>query len=567
MQKAFIQSIVGSAQEFDIDARILNGSCFITGVAGLIAGLLTIWPLTVGPAMLAPCFAGAFVGFLGWHLGRRYRLFSISFILLLLTQLLSFTVVFLFYGGSTGPASLFFATWVPVYIYIFQAPQTALIALLFFTTYSGLYFLELYHYITPPHSNADGTLDFYAAFVIHFILTAVVAVCAKTVYQNAQQKIQAASQAKSKFLANISHEIRTPMNALMGMNDLALERCTDTQQKIWLEKSQVAAKHLLSLMEDLLDISSINEGKLNIMLRPVCLRDLVNDVMDIMQPLALQKNLSLNLQFSETLPAHIEMDPGRLRQIIVNLLNNAIKFTDVGHILVTVNKQSGADLLIISIHDTGVGISAAEQEKVFEVFTQGGPVDAARRRGFGLGLSISKHLIEKMGGTITLESQPGKGSTFTFTLPLIEAVEEPAATPVTPTISTSSEAMTTSPQHILLVEDNEINIEVAQLFLQKNNFMVTIAVNGQEALKLLAQHPYAAVLMDLEMPVMDGIATTKALRAGLAGSLNQHTPVIALTAHALVEYQEKSFEAGMNGFIRKPINGAALLDEIHCAIA
>ena len=559
----FVRWIIGSDEQFEFDARILHAVCFTMANAGIIAGIVSIWPLGSASAMILPCFIGAALGYLGWILSRFYGHFITSFLLLLASQLAALSIVYLYNGGVRGPSVFFFSTWVPVYIFILRRNLALIAATLFFVNLTILYLLQLHGYIHPnDFANApDRMVDNYTAFVFHFLLTMVIAVSAKTVFKSAQLKILASSQAKSQFLANMSHEIRTPMNAILGMTELALTRPSDGQQKIWLEASQVAANHLLNLMEDMLDISSIDEGKLVIINRPFVLQDIVVGVTNLFREFAARKHINLEITLDNQLPQTVVGDAGRLRQVLVNLLNNAIKFTDQGTISLFVGvKEQTRDMVVLlfTLRDTGIGIEKDQQQQVFDIFTQGSNIDTTRHKGFGLGLSITRQLVEKMGGHIWLQSEPGVGSTFFFTLPAmisnLPSREMAAEAPVNQAAEESN--------HLLLVEDNNVNADVAKYLLQKNGFTLDIVSNGSQALAKLVKRKYAVILMDLEMPVMNGFETTQALRAGLAGSLNLHTPVLAITAHALPEYRERSLAAGMQGFITKPISGELLIQEI-----
>lgn len=563
MPKNLVQRLSHFFPGYSIEERILYGVCLLTGVAGVFAGLLSLGPMQSPASLVLICFGGGLAGFAGWYLGHFHRLFNLSFLLLLTTQVACMSLVFYYDGGIYGPSVFFFVTWVPVYIFILRAPLAILASVTFFTAFTLLYFLQINDIVAPVDYSSDSrrNLDVYSGFVFHFVFTALIAAGAKIIFKAAQTKAEASNRAKSQFLANISHEIRTPMNAILGLNTLALERCTDTQQQLWLKSSQDAAEHLLNLIEAMLDISTIDEGKLVIRPQLFSPRELVSDVVNIMRQFADQKKLAMNLDIATDLPDSVMADSVRLRQVLVNLINNAIKFTHAGSIHVSVKLEQVRDQnaeLFFTIQDTGIGIPADEQEKIFDIFTRGENLDHFRYKGFGLGLSISKQLIEKMGGRIWLESRPAQGSSFYFTLP-IQILRRPVvrAKPVSGIVQTPD-----NPYRLLLAEDNDINAEVARQLLQKQGFVVDRVANGAEALSQLALVKYSAILMDLEMPEMDGFEATRALQAGEAGSLNQKTAVIAVTAHALREYEERCRQAGMQGFIAKPFSSEVLLREV-----
>lgn len=557
------QIITGSDREFGTEARILHGIFFITGIAGTLAALVSIWPFASGSDMVYICQGGGLIGLLCWYLARWRQLLNLAFVLLVLMQVSALSAVFMLNNGITGPAALFFVTWIPIYIFILDGRRAAFATFLFFLVYSTLYFLEVEQVITPVNYRAENThvYDLYGSFIFHLLLSATMAVLAKRAYLKAQLKMQASSSAKSQFLANISHEIRTPMNAILGLNELSLERSTDPQQKMWLKSSQDAAEHLLNLIEAMLDISSIDEGKLSITPRLFSPRELIVDVTNIMRQFADQKNLSIQLNMASDLPPLVKADSVRLRQVLVNLVNNAIKFTHAGTIEISARLErvhDGHGELLFMVRDTGIGIAPYEQEKIFEIFTRGENLDHFRYKGFGLGLSISRQLVEKMGGKIWLESRPAFGSSFYFTLPVELIRRQPAYHK--PLLMTHDGTLNS--YRILLAEDNEINAEVIKQLLLKSGFTIDRVANGEEAINQLASLRYTVILMDLEMPGMDGFQATQALRNGGAGKLNQHTPIIAVTAHALKEYEVRCREAGMQGFIAKPFNSDSLLREI-----
>ncbi|HBV87253.1 MAG TPA: hybrid sensor histidine kinase/response regulator [Desulfosporosinus sp.] len=365
----------------------------------------------------------------------------------------------------------------------------------------------------------------------------------------AKDKAEAANRAKSEFLANMSHEIRTPINGIAGMIDLTLLANITDEQRENLEIAKDCADSLLRIINDILDFSKIEAGHLVIETIGFNLQELLDSTIKTHLPLALKKKLELCCDSSSSIPQILQGDPNRLRQILNNLLNNALKFTEHGKVTLSVEllaMTNKAVELNFSISDTGVGISDQEKAKLFRNFSQ---VDGSITRkygGTGLGLAISKQLVEIMGGTITLESQKGKGSTFSFSLLFSRAKElsKPAQGHLNP-------IHTLKPLRILVVEDDKVNLMVLTLMLKEKGYSVESASNGLEALSLHEENQYDAIFMDIQMPIMDGIEATAKIREREGKS--RHTPIIALTAYALVGDRERFLSHGLDEYIPKPI--------------
>ncbi|MHB8072229.1 hybrid sensor histidine kinase/response regulator [Desulfosporosinus fructosivorans] len=365
----------------------------------------------------------------------------------------------------------------------------------------------------------------------------------------AKEKAEAVNRAKSEFLANMSHEIRTPINGIVGMIDLTLLKVINQEQRQNLEIAKACADSLLKIINDILDFSKIEAGKLVIEKIGFNMGDLLDSTIKTHSPLAMKKKLELKCDFSSSIPQTMQGDPNRLKQILNNLLNNALKFTEHGSVTLSVKELSIMDEMVevmFAICDSGIGISEQDQEKLFRNFSQ---VDGSITRkygGTGLGLAISKQLVQMMGGTITVESQKGKGSTFSFSLKFL--LSEKLSYPTQDTFTPNH---TTKPLRILIVEDDKVNLMVLTLMLKEKGHFIESASNGFEALSLHEKNVYDVIFMDIQMPIMDGIEATAKIRE--REGERRHTPIIALTAYALVGDREKFLSYGLDEYIPKPI--------------
>ncbi len=379
----------------------------------------------------------------------------------------------------------------------------------------------------------------------------------------ARDQAEQSSKAKGEFLANMSHEIRTPMNAIVGMTHLLSATPLNEKQQNYVEKAEHSAKLLLSIIGEVLDFSKIDAGGLLFESIIFSLPKSVKHVEDMLLQSAHVKELKLRFSLGEGLPEFLQGDPVRLEQVLLNLTNNAIKFTDRGGVSVHVErigKVSENDRqveLLFTIRDTGIGMTAKQEANLFKPFSQADSSISRKYGGTGLGLAISRSLVEMMNGRIWCESKPGVGSTFYFTvcLPLASAdfANEPAYEQVA--LNELDSYSSLKGMQVLLAEDNEINQMIASEFLNAVGVKVDLAENGLEALSALQRKKYDLVLMDIQMPVMDGLAATEAIRSMIE---YKNLPIIAMTAHAMVGDREISLKSGMNDHITKPIDPALL---------
>jgi signal transduction histidine kinase/CheY-like chemotaxis protein/HPt (histidine-containing phosphotransfer) domain-containing protein len=390
-----------------------------------------------------------------------------------------------------------------------------------------------------------------------------------TLLEEARKAAQRANESKSIFLANMSHEIRTPLNAVLGFTDV-LRRglITDTDETTeHLNLIYRSGKHFLELINDILDLSKIEAGKMEMESIDSDVAKIVLDTVDVLNVRARQRELMLNVEFETRLPRFIQSDPTRLKQIITNLIGNAIKFTTDGSVTVNMKVAEGnAPRLLIDVTDTGIGMTPEHRERIFESFGQADQSTTRKFGGTGLGLSISKHLTEKLGGTLTVTSELGVGSTFTVTLPIdpsqLDLMLDPSEIMRQRNESTAARpgkgAIRLPAKHVLIVDDGESNRRLIELILSRAGAIVSSAYNGRDALESLAEQDYALILMDMQMPVMDGYTAVRKIRS--AGLKN---PIVALTGNAMKGDREKCIDAGCDDFLTKPVD----LDKLLCCVA
>ncbi len=383
---------------------------------------------------------------------------------------------------------------------------------------------------------------------------------AETDLRAARDAAEQSAKAKSEFLANMSHEIRTPMNGILGLLHILSQTSLDTSQENYVQKTLQSANNLLRIINDILDFSKIEAGKLEIENIPFHIKEILQEVYTLFSPKLAEKNMELKL--IENLCCNNQMlgDPLRLKQVLFNLISNAIKFTSQGSVILeitSIEHENDKAIFTFAVQDTGIGLSQEQVGKLFTAFTQADTSVTREYGGTGLGLTISKRLVEMMGGEIWVESEEGKGSTFYFTailqvvtgdLPLAElSLQKPVLSPPTENVQRN--------EHILLVEDNHINQLIAEELLKSVGYTIDIANNGQEALDMLEKGTYDMVLMDIQMPVLDGLSATKRIREN---ERFKDLPVVAMSAHAMTGDKEISLAHGMNDHITKPISPQVL---------
>jgi signal transduction histidine kinase len=376
----------------------------------------------------------------------------------------------------------------------------------------------------------------------------------------AKEAAEAATRVKSQFLANMSHELRTPMTGVLGMLDLAIEGPLEAQQREFIETAQTSARSQVRILNDILDMTKIEAGKLSIENKPFPIRSCIENISNTFTSVAKGKGLDFYFTVADDVPRNLLGDQTRLSQVLTNLAGNAVKFTEKGEVAIGVAAggiaPDGKREVTFTVTDTGIGIPEDKRDQLFRIFSQ---VDESHSReygGTGLGLAISKEIVELMGGTIRFTSTEGKGSSFTFTIPFAEAEVErddiPESVETVTELAVPKAERTITPR-LLVAEDDQTNRLFLSKVLQRSNYEVCFAEDGQIAVDMWEGGEFDLILMDIQMPIMNGFEATAAIRKK-ESSRGGYTPIIAVTAHASEDYEKKCITSGMDAYISKPID-------------
>ncbi|MCC6683710.1 MAG: response regulator [Bacteroidia bacterium] len=421
---------------------------------------------------------------------------------------------------------------------------------------------KTHHFIRRMHPILSDTQE--VLFVIGYGIEITPQKEAQISLLHSKLMAEQTAKAKSNFLSNVSHEIRTPLNAILGMSDLLIQSpSVNLQENLHIIKE--SADNLLALIDDILDLSKFDEGKINLENKPFNLKHLLNEIAQKTEWDAKNKNLEFKAEYGNDIPEIVNADMARVRQILLNITVNAVKFTKTGCITIKTTcktAEAGKQVIDFIISDTGIGIPASKKEEIFDSFTQAEGYTNRKYGGTGLGLNISRKFCQLMGGKISVESALGKGSTFTVSIPFEVADSDTVSGEEAQPFTEADLPKGTFDCRVLMAEDNMVNQKLAIQLFKKWGVNLKMASNGKEALRMIQDQEYDIVLMDLQMPEMDGITATKKIRNGEAGEKNKNISVIALTADVFEESRKKANEAGFDQKITKPYSNTELMEKM-----
>jgi len=534
-------------------------------VVGWLLGVLPAAACLLGAALILSCIVAVHLVFrLGWN--KRCADPSLTLPQIMISVFVNSYV--LYHAGDAR--SIYLLIYLVSFLFgVFQLTTRSLFALaaMMVSCYGGVVLARVAMHPASVDVQAElARLIVLGAVLCWFALMGGYIQGLRSHLRAARDAAQAANRAKSQFLANMSHEIRTPLNGVLGMAELLQDSRLDEQQQHYVRTILTAGGGLLDIINDILDITKIEAGRLSLDPIDTDLAALIGDTMAMLRPRALQKGLAFESAIGTEVPARVRVDPVRLRQILLNLLGNALKFTERGEVALSVCVACGRHgvpmhraVLRFEIRDTGIGIDGQAQARLFQAFSQADASTTRRYGGTGLGLHVSKQLVEMMHGSIGVDSEPGQGSIFWFTIEVealaaapdialaapVRATELPAGAKITESVRNGG------PLRVLLAEDNLVNREIAVAMLQLLGCDVEVAANGEEAVGACLRSAYDLVLMDCMMPVMDGLEASRSIRTHETIT-GRRTPIVALTASAMTGDRERCLAAGMDDYLSKP---------------
>lgn len=592
MPVRWIDWIAGGTAGHSLSRRVFN--CFVLvaalafGAAGAFCLALGMHPaLTIIVALIAVLYAIVYV------LTRFLNRFELVFTPTLLFGVLSLGLLYFVSGGLTGSVPVMFLLAVVILTAAVDGRSSPVLTVFALVVFILVYFLELRfpEWVVPYPNEAARRADILFTVILCCLAAAVVIWLLRRNYDAERAVAERASRARAEFLSIMSHEIRTPMNSVAGMTRLLLDENPRPDQVENLELLRFSAENMLTLLNDILDFSKIEAGKITLEDAPFDPGKLMQNIRDLLAPEAARKGLSFEAALSGDAPRLVRGDATRLAQALTNLAANAIKFTESGFVRMEIRGRTEGDAACFecSVTDSGIGIPADKLEVIFEKFAQAASDTTRRFGGVGLGLAITRKLVELMGGTVRVESETGRGSRFSFelrlplainsaALPTGRAAERARAASAAFAIDEPGQAArggsrgSAGPMaaplvgaRLLLVEDYEPNVILMRKFLSKWGVLVEVAANGLEATERVAAASYDVILMDLQMPVMDGFEATRKIRG--RSDERRRIPIIALTAAAMPEERERARAAGVNAYVTKPFEPGDLYNRIAECLA
>ena len=564
-------------EELPIQHKLLNlilSAAFCGGVISLIASIVLQLELI---ASLIVAALIAVVGFCLWIANAKKKPQVAAIVIAFTANMILLPMMYFTSGGMYSGMPIWLLLGLIFSWLILQGRAWVIMYTMNVIAAVGCMLIEMWHpeFVIPIESRTAVYFDMIQSIVIVSWIFGGIFKFQTHVYEEQRKQVLKANAAKSEFLANMSHEIRTPINAVVGMNEMILRECEDSGIREYAVNIQGASRTLLSLINDILDLSKIEAGKMEIVDNQYKLSSVLNDVVNMVQLKIEQKHLEFVVEVEQTLPDCLFGDEVRIRQVLVNVLNNAVKYTKEGSVKFRVQGERVQDdsvNLKFVISDTGIGIREEDMGKLFKNFERLDQKENHNVEGTGLGLSITHKMLEIMHGTLAVESVYGEGSTFTIVLPQKIVGEESVGDFETKyrdyvqTVRTYQESFTAPDAKILVVDDNEMNLFVVASLLKKTKMEIVCCDRGDKCLELVKKNVFDVILLDHMMPGLDGIETMKRMKT-LEGNLCKDTPVIALTANAIVGVREMYLQEGFDDYLSKPIEAEKLEKKLKRYIA